>query len=83
LPFISFQQPSNPSTTLIIKMPALISKPLKPFTWNNNKFQINQAFKDEMQERETSEIVVVACVGEARVGKVLAEITYPNTNLTL
>jgi hypothetical protein len=53
-------------------MPASFSKPIKPFAWNNNnKFEINQAFKDAMREREKSEVVIVGCVGEGRSGKVL------------
>jgi hypothetical protein len=58
-------------------MPSLISKSIKPFTWNKNQFEINQAFKDAMQEREASEIVVVACVGEGRVGKVFIDFISP------
>jgi hypothetical protein len=58
-------------------MPSLISKSIKPFTCNKNQFEINQAFKDAMQEREASEIVVVACVGEGRVGKVFIDFISP------
>jgi hypothetical protein len=43
---------------------------MKLLSWSMNQLEMNESFKDAMLERETTEIVAVACVGEARAGKV-------------